>query len=208
MSELNVDWSPRDLLEDHTLLCVSPPRELKPGEEAAVFYCGYFKALKPGYVTFRLKARGYPGYTPPEEKYCEFSLENYCETVKEVTLEIISGGVATTTIYTTVITTTTSTIHATATSWSTTYTTASATTYTTSTRTWYTTVTRTVTKTMTRWTTVTEATVTTTQTKWVSYEGDNIRVITLSLAVLAPIASARIIRIRRGSRRSGGVARG
>jgi len=196
MSELNVDWSPRDLLEDHPLLCGIPPRELKPGEEAVVFYCGYFKALKPGYVTLRLTARGYPGYTPSGEKYCEFSLENYCETVKEATLEIISGGVATTTVYTTITTTTTSTIHATATSWSTTYTTASATTYTTSTRTWYTTITYTTTSTITSW-----VTTTVTARASVSYE----KITQLSFIALTILTIPSLIIRAKKLRRSGEV---
>jgi hypothetical protein len=196
MSELNVDWSPRDLLEDHPLLCGIPPRELKPGEEAAVFYCGYFKALKPGYVTLRLKARGCPGYTQAGETVCGCSSNNYCEAVKEVTLEIISGGVVTTTIYTTITTTTTSTIHATATSWSTTYTTASATTYTTSTRTWYTTTTYTTTSTITSW-----VTTTVTARASVSYE----KITQLSFIALTILTIPSLVIRAKKLRRSGEV---
>jgi len=126
----------------------------------------------------------------------------------EVRFSVQQRATVTVTVYTTTTRTVTSTLHATATTETTTYTTTTWTFYTTSTRTWYTLVTRTETETVRRWTTITIATVTTTQTKWVSYEGDNIRVITLSLAVLAPILSARIIRIRRGLRRSGGVSWG
>jgi len=126
----------------------------------------------------------------------------------EVRFTVQQRATATVTVYTTTTRTVTSTLHATATTETTTYTTTTWTFYTTSTRTWYTVVTRTETETVRRWTTITIATVTTTEIKWVSFEGDNIRVITLSLAVLAPIASARIIRIRRGLRRSGGVSRG
>jgi hypothetical protein len=126
----------------------------------------------------------------------------------DVRFTVQQRATATVTVYTTTTRTVTSTLHATATTETTTYTTTTWTFYTTSTRTWYTVVTRTETETVTRWTTITIATVTTTEIKWVSFEGDNTRVITLSLVVLAPIAFARILRIRRGLRRSGGVARG
>jgi hypothetical protein len=126
----------------------------------------------------------------------------------EVRFSVQQRATVTVTVYTTTTRTVTSTLHATATTETTTYTTTTWTFYTTSTRTQYTVVTRTATETVTRWTTITIATVTTTEIKWVGFEGDSTRVITLSLAVLAPIVSARILRIRRGLRRSGGVARG
>ena len=85
---LGVEYSPEDYLEEHPLLCGTPPQELQPGEEAYVTQCGWFKALKPGTVTLRVYVDACVGHGD----VCTCTGEE-CRATEEINVEIQSEEV-------------------------------------------------------------------------------------------------------------------